>query len=139
MMNTSLTESCRDVFVEFKEQAESMNLDYMKRILSENLQAWEVRETEVETFGYAGAVEGWSQAFEHFRGQDVEWVYTEENVIPTAEDKFVAVYWISLIIEGKRTTTAHLYCTTFEKEEEGWKIVREYIEADQPNPLLEKE
>jgi hypothetical protein len=121
------------VFLEsFKESWKRSSIDDLKKAISNDYQAREIRKRDIFDFGYDESIEGWEQAFNQFRGKDVQWVLTEVGIIPLSENEVMAILWASIIIEGKSLDTANLFFQTFRLENEEWQLVRSYIEAGLP-------
>jgi hypothetical protein len=121
------------VFLEsFKELWKRSSIDDLKKVISNDYQAREIRKRDIFDFGYDESIEGWEQAFNQFRGKDVQWVLTEVGIIPLSENEVMVILWASIIIEGKSLDTANLFFQTFRLENEEWHLVRSYIEAGLP-------
>ncbi|OOE12431.1 flavoprotein [Fictibacillus arsenicus] len=116
-------------------------IEDMKKIISVEYQAREIRNGEIFDFGYEESMEGWTQAFHEFRDKNVQWVLEEKGIIQLKENEIMAILSASLIIEGKPLETVNLFFQTFRLEDTVWKLMRSYIEAGLPlieikNPLL---
>lgn len=130
------------VFLEsYIESWKCSSIEDIRKIISVEYQAREIRNGEIFDFGYEESIHGWAQAFHEFRDKDVRWVLEEKGIIQLKENEIMAIVSVSLIIEGKPLETANLFFQTFRMENDGWKLVRSYIEAGLPlnkikSPLL---
>jgi hypothetical protein len=127
-----MDQSFRAFLESFKESWKRSSIDDLKKAISNDYQAREIRKRDIFDFGYDDSIEGWEQAFNQFRGKDVQWVLTEVGIIPLSENEVMAILWASIIIEGKSLDTANLFFQTFSLENEEWQLVRSYIEAGLP-------
>ncbi len=111
------------------------NTDYMREVISKDLQAREIREGEAVDFGYEESVQGWAGAFNYFADQDMEWVLTPQSIISLKEDEKMAIVRAAPIIEGKLVPSSNLFFNTFKQDPtlNEWKLVRSYIETGVPN------
>ncbi|MCA0972460.1 flavoprotein [Halobacillus litoralis] len=125
-------------FETFKERARKHDLGFLKEVIAEEFIAREIRDGEHMDYGREESVEGWRQAFEHFEGQDMNWIYTNHSVTQTKADEWMAVFWVSVVIAGEPLPASNLFFDTFRYEDETWKLVRSYIEAGVKSPVLEK-
>ena len=116
----------------FVESWENFLIADFKRIISIDYQAREVRNGEIFDFGYDESIQGWEHAFNEFRDKDVQWVLKEKSVIQLKENEVMSILSASLIVEGKPLETANLFFQIFRMENDGWKLVRSYIEAGLP-------
>ncbi|KGX89576.1 hypothetical protein [Pontibacillus marinus] len=111
------------------------NTDYMREVISKELQAREIREGEAVDFGYEESVQGWAGAFDYFADQDMEWVLTPQSIISLKEDEKMAIVRAAPIIEGKLVPSSNLFFNTFKQDSatNEWKLVRSYVETGVPN------
>lgn len=108
------------------------SIEDIKKIISVEYQAREIRNGEIFDFGHEVSIQGWAQAFHEFRNKDVQWVLEEKGIIQLKENEIMAILSASLIIEGKPLETANLFFQTFRLEGTLWKLIRSYIEAGLP-------
>jgi hypothetical protein len=127
-----MNQSFRTFLESFKESWKRSSLDDFKKWISVDYQAREIRNGEIFDFGYEESIDGWKQAFNQFRGNDVQWVLTEIGIIPLNENEVMAILWASLIIEGQSLETANMFFDTFRLKNGEWLLVRSYIEAGLP-------
>lgn len=127
-----MDQSFRAFLDSFKASWKRSSIDDLKKVISNDYQAREIRKRDIFDFGYDESIDGWEQAFNQFRGKDVQWVLTEVGIMPLRENEVMAILWASLIIEGKSLDTANLFFQTFRLENEEWQLVRSYIEAGLP-------
>lgn len=129
------------VFLEsYIESWKCSSIEDMKKIISVEYQAREIRNGKIFDFGYEESIEGWAGAFHEFRDKDMQWTLEEKGIIQLKENEIMAILSASLIIEGKRLETANLFFQTFRMEDTVWKLIRSYIESGLPliemkNPL----
>jgi hypothetical protein len=116
----------------FKDSWKRSSIDDLKKVISNDYQAREIRKRDIFDFGYDESIDGWEQAFNQFRGKNMQWVLTEVGIMPLSENEVMAIMWASLIIEGKSLDTANLFFQTFRLVNEEWQLVRSYIEAGLP-------
>jgi hypothetical protein len=124
-----MSHSFRAFLDSFKDSWKNSSLDDLKKLISIDYQAREVRNEIIIDFGYDESINGWEQAFNEFRGKDAIWVLNEERVMSIKENEVMAIMWASLIIEGKSLETGNLFFQTFRQENYEWKLVRSYIET----------
>jgi SnoaL-like domain len=108
---------------------ENSSLIELETFISPDYQAREVRDGDIEAFGYEESVEGWKQGFAYVKGQQAEWDIREVSVIPMKEDERMAILTATIVLDGKTMETGNMFFDTFKKREEGWKLVRSYIET----------
>jgi hypothetical protein len=121
------------VFLEsYIEYWKCSSIEDIKKIISVEYQAREIRSGEIFDFGYEDSIQGWAQAFHEFRDKDVQWVLEEKGIIQLKENEVMAILSASLIIQGKPLETANLFFQTFRLEDTVWKLIRSYIEAGLP-------
>ncbi|WP_181347185.1 flavoprotein [Thalassobacillus sp. CUG 92003] len=123
-------------FQTFKERAKQGDIAYLKSVISKDLAARENRHGSIIDYGYEESIEGWGQAFDFFADQDMQWVYTDHSTIQLKVGEVMATFWISLVLDGKKSETANLFVNTYQKDPMSgeWKLVRTYIEAGVENP-----
>lgn len=125
-------------FDQFKQRASAHDLDFLKVTISEDFTAREIRDGDVVDYGVDESVEGWRQAFEYFTDQDMEWLYTDHSVTQIKDNEWLAVFWVSIVLDNKLLPTSNLFFNTFRYENGAWQLVRSYIEAGVRNPILDK-
>ncbi|MCR8849280.1 nuclear transport factor 2 family protein [Rossellomorea sp. SC111] len=108
---------------------ENSSLTELETFISADYQGREVRDVEIEAFGYEESVEGWKQGFAYVKEQQAEWEIREVSVIPLKEDETMAILFATIILDGGPMDTGNMFFNTFKKREEGWKLVRSYIET----------
>ncbi|CAN7544637.1 flavoprotein [Rossellomorea sp. LjRoot5] len=108
---------------------ENSSLIELETFISADYQAREVRDEEIEAFGYEESVEGWKHGFAYVKEQQAEWAIREMSVIPLKEDERMAILYATIVLDGKPMETGNMFFNTFKKREEGWKLVRSYIET----------
>ncbi len=109
---------------------ENSSLTELETFISTDYQGREVRDGEFEAFGYEESVDGWKQGFAYVKEQQAEWEIREMSVIPLKEDETMAILYATIVLDGKPMETGNMFFNTFKKREEGWKLVRSYIETD---------
>ncbi|RDY72519.1 flavoprotein, partial [Halobacillus trueperi] len=112
------------------------DLVYLKKVTSRNLEAREIRHGELVDYSYEESIEGWHQAFEHFKDQNMDWIYTDHSVTQLNENTQLAAFWVSIRLNGEILGTSNLFFDTFEKRDGEWQLVRCYIEAGVQNPSI---
>ncbi|MEI2665729.1 flavoprotein [Rossellomorea sp. LJF3] len=115
-----------DVFLQAWENSSLIELE---TFISTDYQAREVRDGDIEAFGYEESVEGWKQGFAYVKGQQAEWDIREVSVITMKEDETMVILFATIVLDGKPMETGSMFFDTFKKREEGWKLVRSYIET----------
>ncbi|MEC3882532.1 flavoprotein [Halobacillus sp. HZG1] len=123
-------------YEEYKRRASQQDLDYLKKVTSQALVAREIRHGERVDYSYEESMEGWHQAFEHFKDQDMYWIYTDHSVTMLNENIQLAAFWISIRLNGELLPTSNLFFDTFEKQGDEWLLVRSYIESGVQNPPI---
>ncbi|WGG46371.1 nuclear transport factor 2 family protein [Rossellomorea sp. DA94] len=108
---------------------ENSSLIELETFISVDYQAREVRDGDIEAFGYEESVEGWRQGFAYVKGHQAEWDIREVSVIPMKEDETMVILYATIVLDGKPMETGNMFFNTFKKREEGWKLVRSYIET----------
>jgi GNAT superfamily N-acetyltransferase len=132
ILNKAKNQSFRTCLKSFIDSWKRSSLDDLKRWISVDYQAREVRDGEIFDFGYEESIDGWEQAFNQFLGNDVQWVLTEVGIIPLKDNEVMAILRASLIMEGKPSEISNLFFETFRMENGEWQLVRSYIEAGLP-------
>ncbi|MGP4074287.1 flavoprotein [Halobacillus sp. K22] len=112
-----------------------LNSDYMKAVISDDLIAREIRQGEAEDYGFEESVEGWTQTFEYFKDQEMEWVLTTQSIIPLKPNERMVIIRATLTMEGKLVETSNLFFQTFVQDTANheWKLKRTYVETGIPN------
>ncbi|SDP11764.1 hypothetical protein ACJA3J_01410 [Halobacillus sp. SY10] len=123
-------------YEEYKRRASQHDLVYLKKVTSRNLEAREIRHGELVDYSYEESIEGWHQAFEHFKDQNMDWIYTDHSVTQLNENTQLAAFWVSIRLNGEILGTSNLFFDTFEKRDGEWQLVRCYIEAGVQNPSI---
>lgn len=108
---------------------ENSSLIELETIISPDYQAREVRDGDIEAFGYEESVEGWKQGFAYVKGEQAEWDIREVSVITMKEDETMVILYATIVLDEKPMETGNMFFNTFKKQEEGWKLVRSYIET----------
>jgi SnoaL-like domain len=108
---------------------EDSSLIELETFISTDYQAREVRDGDIEAFGYEESIEGWKQGFAYVKGQQAEWDIREVSVISMKEDETMAILYATIVLDGKPMETGNMFFNTFKKREDGWKLVRSYIET----------
>ncbi|KPL58458.1 nuclear transport factor 2 family protein [Rossellomorea vietnamensis] len=108
---------------------ENSSLRELETFISTDYQAREVRAGDIDAFGYEESVEGWKQGFTFVKEQQAEWEIRKLSVIPLKEDETMAILYATIVLDGKPMETGNMFFNTFKKREEGWKLVRSYIET----------
>lgn len=122
----------REFLTQYMNSWRSSSLTEMENVISKDFQAREIRDGEVVDYGYEQSVTGWEQGFNHAEKSGSQWDLYEVAVIPLHNDEVTAVISAAMIIDGS-TTNANLFFNTFKRREEnGWKLVRSYIETGVP-------
>lgn len=122
--------SFREFLNQYMTNWKTSSLSGMEDVISSKFQAREIRDGEAVDYGYEQSVYGWEQGFNYAKESDSEWDLHELAVIPLHDDEMTAIISAAMIIDGKTTTNANLFFNTFKKDEEnGWKLVRSYIES----------
>lgn len=122
----------------FKDRARSQDLAFLKETIAEDLIAREIRDGEVVDYGYEESIEGWKQAFDHFENMDMTWVYTDHSMTQTKDKEWIVSFWVSIVLDGEPIPNSNLFFDTFQQTDEGWKLIRSYIESGVQNPHLVK-
>lgn len=122
-------QSFRDVLDAFLQAWEKSSLTELERFISTEYEAREVRDGEMEAFGYAESIEGWRQGFEFVKGKGAAWEIREVAVIPMKEDEVMAVLFATIVLDSKPMETGNLFFDTFKNVDYNWKLVRSYIET----------
>ncbi|GAA0606769.1 hypothetical protein GCM10009001_25030 [Virgibacillus siamensis] len=111
----------------------------MEKVISKDFRAREFRDGEAVDYGYEQSVSGWEQGFNYAIESGSEWDLHELAVIPLHDDEVSEIISAAMIIDGKKTTNANLFFNTFRKNgDNGWKLVRSYIEAGVPSENLSR-
>lgn len=118
----------------FKQHARQQDLDFLKETLSDQLVAREIRQDEVIDYSYEASIEGWKQAFEHFKNKDMTWIYTDHSLTKLKENEWLASFWVSIELEGELLGSSNLFFNTYKKENDTWQLIRTYIEAGVQTP-----
>ncbi|WP_061809082.1 flavoprotein [Rossellomorea vietnamensis] len=105
------------------------SLTELETFISADYQAREVRDGDIEAFEYKESIEGWKQGFAYVKGEQAEWDIREMSVIPMKEDERMVILYATIVLDGKPMETGNMFFDTFKKREEGWKLVRSYIET----------
>ncbi|MBW3112586.1 MULTISPECIES: nuclear transport factor 2 family protein [Bacillaceae] len=129
-------QTVRETLDAFLQAWENSSLIELESFISTNYQAREVRDGDIAEFGYEGSIEGWKQGFEYVKGSQGEWEIHEVGVIPMKDHEFMAVLYATIKINGKPMETGNLFFDTFKKVEDGWKLVRSYIETGVKGDLV---
>ncbi|MCA0149807.1 nuclear transport factor 2 family protein [Rossellomorea vietnamensis] len=122
-------QSFRTALDAFLRAWENSSLIELETFISVGYQAREVRDGDIEAFGYEESVEGWKQGFSYVKGQQAEWDIREVSIIPMKEDERMVILYATIVLDGKPMETGNMFFDTFKKREEGWKLVRSYIET----------
>lgn len=123
------SQSFRVALDAFIQAWENSSLIELETFISADYQAREVRDGDIEAFGYEESVEGWKQGFAYVKGQQAEWDIREMSIIPLKEDETMAILYATIVQNGKPMETGNMFFDTFKKREEGWELVRSYIET----------
>jgi SnoaL-like domain len=121
--------SFRATFNAFLQAWENSSLIELETFISGDYQAREVRDGDIEAFGYEESVEGWKQGFAYVKGEQAEWDIREVSVITMKEDETMVILYATIVLDGKPMETGNMFFNTFKKRKEGWKLVRGYIET----------
>ncbi|QAS52567.1 flavoprotein [Halobacillus litoralis] len=121
-------------FKKFKEKARRQDLDFLKETISKELKAREIRSGEIVDYHYDDSIEGWRQAFDYFADKDMDWIYTDNTIIPLNQNEWLASFWVSIRLDGELLETSNLFFNTFQNQDGKWQLVRTYIEAGVKNP-----
>ncbi|MGG3915444.1 flavoprotein [Rossellomorea vietnamensis] len=123
------SQSFRVALDAFIQAWENSSLIELETFISADYQAREVRDGDIEAFGYEESVEGWKQGFAYVKGQQAEWDIREMSAFPLKEDEAMAILYATIVQNGKPMETGNMFFDTFKKREEGWELVRSYIET----------
>ncbi|WP_246206671.1 flavoprotein [Virgibacillus ihumii] len=131
--------SFREFINHYMNSWRSSSLVEMEKVISKDFHAREIRDGEATDYGYEQSVTGWEQGFHYAIESGSEWDLHELAVFPLHNAEMMAIISASMIIDGRKTTNANLFFNTFRKNEDnGWKLVRSYIEAGVPTENLNK-
>lgn len=122
-------QSFRAALDAFIQAWKNSSLIELETFISAVYQAREVRDGDIEAFGYEESVEGWKQGFAYVKGQQAEWDIREMSIIPLKEDETMAILYATIVQNGKPMETGNMFFDTFKKREDGWELVRSYIET----------
>ncbi|PFG03455.1 flavoprotein [Bacillus sp. es.034] len=123
------SQSFRAALDAFIQAWKNSSLIELETFISADYQGREVRDGDIEAFGYEESVEGWKQGFAYVKGQQAEWDIREMSIIPLKEDETMAILYATIVQNGKPMETGNMFFDTFKKREEGWELVRSYIET----------
>ncbi|WP_079525347.1 hypothetical protein [Halobacillus hunanensis] len=101
--------SC-SAYEQFKDRSSQHDLTYLRKVISRDLEAREIRDGEVTDYSYQESIEGWKQASDHFADMDMEWKYTDHSITKLKDDEWLASFYLSPVIEGEEAAP-HLYFT----------------------------
>jgi hypothetical protein len=113
----------------FLQAWENSSLTELETFISTDYQAREVRDGDIEAFGYKESVEGWKQGFAYVKGEQAEWDIREVSIIHLKEDEMMAILFATIVLDEGPMDTGNMFFNTFKKREERWKLVRSYIET----------
>ncbi|WP_226672017.1 nuclear transport factor 2 family protein [Rossellomorea aquimaris] len=129
-------QSFRAVLDAFLQAWENSSLIELETFISTDYQAREVRDGDIAEFGYEESIEGWKQGFEYVKGNQGAWEIREVAVIPMKDNEFMAVLYATIGMGGTPMETGNLFFDTFKKVEDGWTLVRSYIETGVKGDLV---
>ncbi|WP_042220690.1 hypothetical protein [Oceanobacillus manasiensis] len=115
------------------------SLAELRDMMSIDYKAREISNGELVDFGYEESVTGWEQGFKFAKQEGNEWDLNEIAIIPLRQNEIMAILSATLIVDGKKLENISLFFQTFKRNENnGWKLIRSYIETGVPNENLNK-
>ncbi|MHC0036920.1 flavoprotein [Pseudoneobacillus sp. C159] len=129
-----MAKSFRNFLDSYLEIWRMSSIDQLREIISRDYQAREIRNGEIEDFGYEESIQGWEQGFTFVRENDAQWILNEHSVVPLRSDECLVILSATMTIDGKDLDTSHLFFQTFTKSaDDRWQLVRSYIETGVAN------
>lgn len=111
----------------------------LKQLISKDYKGREIRNDDVDDFGYEESIQGWEEGFKFITENNAEWNLKEIAIIPLKDDEILVILSASIVQLGESVSTSNLFFETFKKDSEGsWKLVRSYIETGVINGNLNK-
>jgi len=116
---------------EYLRNWKQLNSEYMRAVISKDLIGREIRQGKANDYGYEGSVEGWTQTFEYFKDQEMEWILTPQSIIPLKSNERIAIIRATITIDGKLVETSNLFFQAFvlDSASHEWKLTRTYVET----------
>jgi len=133
-MSEKILDDFKKFLLQYRKSWNSMDATRMARHSSKELKArWADPTGVVNDWGYENAKKGWKQAYEMYEGRNPKWYFEDIFVDINAQDEGVAVFWVRFEVDGNMTESKLLFTETFQKENNEWKKIREYVENGFPS------
>lgn len=102
----------------------------LKKLISIDYEAREIRNGDIVDFDYKEAINGWEQGFNFTKDNNAQWNIKVVSIFPLRPNETMAVISATLVIQGENLETANLFFQTFKRyNKNDWKLIRSYIEA----------
>lgn len=97
---------------------------------------WAYPGNRIADWGPEQARRGWRDAFQSYAGRGPRWRFHEVLCTAVDEREVLAVYWVTFEVEGSPTDKVNLFVETFRKEDDGWRLIRSYVESSLPRRFV---
>ncbi|SIT89584.1 flavoprotein [Edaphobacillus lindanitolerans] len=133
------TNSFRKFLESYLEAWSNSSLTDMKKMISKDYSAREISSGEIADFGYEESIAGWEQGFNVAREKENKWDLNEVSIVPLRENEVMAILSATLVTGGQNLENVSLFFQTFQRQEdEGWTLIRSYIETGVPGENINK-
>ncbi|MGP4079410.1 hypothetical protein ACTWQL_05795 [Pseudalkalibacillus sp. R45] len=130
-MTNELLNDFKQFLERYRESWNSLDAKKMVNHTSKELKArWALPELTLDDWGYERAREGWEQAYQSLERINPRWMFEDILIEINKQQEGIAVFWVTLELDGELIDDKLLFVETFHKENGEWKKVREYVETN---------
>ena len=105
------------------------DLTFMEKVIDDSFLGIEIRDGIISTHEKEESIAGWHQAFDYFKGKEMEWILTPISLLPLNEKEVMAIIRATMTLEGILIDTSNLFFQTFKRKDSEWKLIRTYEET----------